>query len=739
MASGMEAFSLLAKLVLDTNEYYKGMNGALSTASKIGSGIGNALKTTAKIATAGIVATTTAVAGLVKSSVSAYADYEQLVGGVETLFGTGGQNLVEYANSVGKTTGEVKEEYFKLLDAQEQVLKNADNAYKTAGLSANEYMETVTGMAAALNQSLGGNTMEAAKKADLAITDMADNANKMGTSMEAIQNAYSGFAKANYTMLDNLKLDYGGTKEEMARLLADAEKLSGQKFDLSSYADIVDAIHVVQTEMGITGTTAKEATETISGSLAMTKSAWQNLVTGLTNPDADISVLISNLVESSKAALSNLVPAISQSLTGIVQLVQGIAPVIADELPTLIENTLPMLLDAGVTLFQGLVNALPTLMNVLFDQIPMLLQSIIDAVLVLLPMFIELGGEFLLALAQGLAESLPQILPKVLEVINKIVDMFSDPTGLMEFVNAAIQIILTLSQGLIQALPVLIPAIAEVILNLVMALTQPDNLMMILEAAVMLALAIAEGLIKAIPDLLKALILLVANLLNYLMQAREYFKENAIELIQKMIEGIKSKYSEMKQKAKELIQKMIDGIKDMFSKIKDKGKELVDKAKDGFMQKVEDAKNWGRDLIQNFINGILDKWNALKDTVSNVANTVKDFLGFSEPKYGPLSNFHTFAPDMMELFMQGIEDNKSKLIDTVTDAFNFDNVIQPPSYEYQITGRNNTDAVLQQILAILPQLANQSIVLDTGILVGQTAPQMNEALGTIYSREKRSV
>lgn len=245
------------------NETRKAGNATDETSGKF-SKLGEVAKGAAKVALAVVGATATAVGALVKQAVESYAEYEQLVGGVDTLFGS----------------------------ASAEVQKKADNAYKTAGMSANEYMETVTGFSASLIQSLGGDTEKAAKYADMAITDMSDNANKMGTDMSLIQNAYQGFAKQNYTMLDNLKLGYGGTKEEMERLLKDASKISGIKYDISSYADIVDAIHVVQTEMGITGTTAKEASTTIQGSISSMKSAWQNLLTGLADENADLDVLV---------------------------------------------------------------------------------------------------------------------------------------------------------------------------------------------------------------------------------------------------------------------------------------------------------------------------------------------------------------------------------------------------------------------------------------------------------------
>lgn len=306
-------------------EKLKNINDSVN---KLGKKLGSGLVSASKKALGALknlaIAGGAAISGMVGFAVNGYADYEQLVGGVETLFGAGGASVEEYAKSVGKTVDSVKGDYDKLMEAQGIVMKNANDAYKTAGLSANDYMETVTGFAAALKQSLGGDTVKAAKKADVALTDMADNSNKMGTDMESIQYAYQGFAKQNYTMLDNLKLGYGGTKEEMERLLKDAQKLTGQKYDLSSYADIVDAIHAVQTELGITGTTAKEASTTIQGSVNAMKSAWSNFVAGMADPDQDSSQLVNNLVNSVVTAVKNIVPRIAVAVPRLAEGLRGI-------------------------------------------------------------------------------------------------------------------------------------------------------------------------------------------------------------------------------------------------------------------------------------------------------------------------------------------------------------------------------------------------------------------------------
>lgn len=307
--------------------------------------LGNLAKKAGQVATVAFAAAATAVGGLVKSSLENFASYEQLIGGVETLF---------------KESAGIVEKY-------------AENAYKTAGMSANDYMETVTSFSASLLQSLGGDTAKAAEYADRAVSDMSDNANKMGTSIEMIQNAYGGFAKQNFTMLDNLKLGYGGTKEEMQRLLDDASKLSGVEYDISSYADIVDAIHVVQDEMGITGTTAKEASTTIEGSLSSMKGAWQNLLTGLADGDADMDSLVSNFVEQFKTALGNIMPRIKQIISGIMPALSELIPMITP----IITEMLPYLIQGATELIKGLIKELPNLLSSLVDAIPDILSALL--------------------------------------------------------------------------------------------------------------------------------------------------------------------------------------------------------------------------------------------------------------------------------------------------------------------------------------------------------------------------
>lgn len=355
------------------------------------------LATAAKVGAAAVAAAGTAVVAIGKQAIEQYAEYEQLVGGVETLFKQSADTVMGYA----------------------------ENAYKTAGLSANEYMNTVTSFSASLLQSLGGDTEEAAKYADMAITDMSDNANKMGTSMEMIQNAYQGFAKQNYTMLDNLKLGYGGTKEEMQRLLEDAEKLSGIEYDISSYADIVDAIHVVQTEMGITGTTAKEASTTIQGSLASMKSAWENLLTGVADDNADFEELVNNFVDSLVGVGENIIPRINTVIKGLTQLItQASQTIIPLAVETLLQN-LPSIVAAGMDMVLAIVNGILDNIDLLIDCVLELVDVVVDKLIENLPKLVEGGIRLIIALSVGLIKAIPQLVEKIPEIILALVEGFA--------------------------------------------------------------------------------------------------------------------------------------------------------------------------------------------------------------------------------------------------------------------------------------------------------------------------
>jgi phage-related protein len=321
-----------------------------------------------------------------------------------------------------------------------------------------------------------------------------------------IQNAYRGFAKSNYTMLDNLALGYGGTKEEMQRLLADAEKLSGQKFDLSSYADIVDAIHVVQTEMGITGTTAKEASTTIQGSVSSMKSAWQNLVTAFGDENANLDEYMGNFVDSIVTVGKNVIPRLQTILPRLVEGITGLANALIPMLPPIIETLLPSVVEGAIAIVNGVVAILPQILTVIAGAMP----QVIDAMLTILPQLITAGLEIIVALSQGIIASLPQLFPAAIDAVMAIVDTLLDNIDLL--IDTGIEFIFALTDGLIDALPKLIEKMPEIIVKIVKAII--DNLPKIILAGVQLILKLIEGIVKSIPDIIKAILQLISDLIT---------------------------------------------------------------------------------------------------------------------------------------------------------------------------------------------------------------------------------
>ena len=526
----MEIFKIFGSLALNGQEQF---NSGIDTATQKGSTLATKLTkgfmAIAKVGGAALAAVGTGIAALSKLSVAGYAEYEQLVGGVETLF----------------------------KDSSAAVQQYAQNAYKTAGLSANEYMATVTSFSASLLQSLGGDTAAAAEMADLAITDMSDNANKMGTDMAAIQNAYNGFAKQNYTMLDNLKLGYGGTKEEMQRLIDDANALNAAQgnlteYSIENYADIVSAIHDVQTEMGITGTTAKEASSTIQGSIATMKGAWQNFITGLANENADLGQLTGNLVDSVVAVGNNIIPRIQILLPRIAEGLTALALSVSQQLPEIMQTVVPSLLSAAVSLVMSLV------------------QGITDT----LPMLTPVAAEGILTITTGLLSMLPKI------------------------IQAGFDIIAELASGLAESLPTLIPAIVSILLEIVATLTDPGNLTMLINVAIDLIMALANGLIAALPQLIAQAPVIISNLVTAIIQNVPKLILAAYEIIVSLIRGIAENLGQVGEAAGDIIQTLFDGIEKLWADLIGIGSQIVDKIKEGI------SAAW--DGLVSFFTGLWD-------------------------------------------------------------------------------------------------------------------------------------
>lgn len=459
-----------------------------------------------------------------KQALDSYADYEQLVGGVETLF---------------KESAGIVEGY-------------ANNAYKTAGLSANEYMETVTSFSASLLSSLNGDTAKSAKVADMAITDMSDNANKMGTDMSMIQSAYQGFAKQNYTMLDNLKLGYGGTKSEMERLLKDAQKISGVKYDISNLNDVYNAIHVIQGELGITGTTAKEASTTIQGSVSAMKSAWQNMLTGIADDNADFEGLVGNLVESIGIAAENIMPRVKIIIDGIVALLPQLAEKIIEHLPEI--------MDAGSEIITQLIDSLTTFAPDVGYSAFYIIESLLTGILNNLPTIMQAGIELLTELINGISQTLPNLIPVAINSLITLTTTILDNIDLI--INSGIELILALAEGLINALPQLIDKIPVIIEKLIMAIT--NNLPKIVEMGVTLIIKLAVGLIKAIPQLISKIPQIISSLVkgfaNYFSNMHDVGKN----LVSGIWEGIKNAKDWLLGKIKEWCGNILNGIKAFF-------------------------------------------------------------------------------------------------------------------------------------------------------------------------------
>lgn len=493
-----------------------------SALGKIGSAAGKAALEIGKISLAAVGAASAAVGAVSKAAIDSYANYEQLVGGVETLFG----------------------------DSADVVKGYAEEAFSTVGMSCNAYMETVTGFAASLVSSLGSDTATAAQKANTAVADMADNANKMGTDMQSIQNAYQGFAKQNYTMLDNLKLGYGGTKEEMERLLEEAEKIQKTKFgvdvdyDVSSFSDIVDAIHVVQTEMGISGltakqaaeavasgamteeeafdamgTTAKEASTTIQGSIATMQGAWQNLMTGIADPTQDFDKLLGDVIDSVVTVSNNLMPRIMavlpQMATGITELTENLLPLIPDTL----EQMLPSVIEGANSLIAALLDTL---------------SSIADTAI---PIVTENADEIINTLLSGLISAIPSLASSAADLCTALITAILDNADIIT--QGAVDIVLALAQGLTDNLDSLVPAVVNAALTITETLL--DNADKLIDAGVQLIGAIAEGLAASIPQLLQQAPVIIEKLVVALMDAGQALITDVPKSIcENIVSGLKS-------------------------------------------------------------------------------------------------------------------------------------------------------------------------------------------------------
>ena len=541
-----------------------------------------------------------ALANLGKSALDSVGQLEQNVGGVETLFG----------------------------DAADAVIASADRAYQTAGMSANDYMSTVTSFSASLLQSLGGNTEEAAKVADMAIIDMADNANKMGTSMDMIQDAYQGFAKQNYTMLDNLKLGYGGTKTEMERLLADAEKLTGVKYDINNLNDVYQAIHAVQEEMGITGTTAKEAASTLEGSMASAKAAWDNFMNG--SGDAD------QLADAFATAADNIVKNLAEIIPRFAETLPALGGAIIAQIPGLVAAIVPAVLSAGQSVLKQLQDAVLD-----FD-----FAGTADKVVQMIMGFIEGDGlgslldtlaTIFTGIVNGISSMLPSLLPALIELISYVVTSLLDQ--LPAILDCALELILGLAQGILAALPVLIEALPEVISSIVEFLI--SAVPQIIDAGIELLMALVDALPVIIDALVDALPQIIRATVTALIAAAPQIAKAGIKLLGALIEAIPV-----------IVVELAEAVPDIVAAIIDVLAELPGLIGEVFAEIVTDLVEWGQQMLSNAstaMSNMLSQVNSIIQELpgkiwTHLVNAVNKVIAWGQQM---VSNASTAASNML--------------------------------------------------------------------------------------------
>lgn len=600
-----------------------------------------------------ITKTSGAMVALGKSSLEAYADYEQLSGGIQTLFSTTQKSFGELCNEMlaqGASIDEFEAKWHEYNQGVYDAMENAAAAFKTAGMSQNQYMETVTSFSAALIASLGGDTVKAAEIADMAIIDMADNANKMGSSMESIQNAYQGFAKQNYTMLDNLKLGYGGTQKEMQRLLKDAEAISGIQYDISSYADVVEAIHVIQTEMGITGTTAKEASETISGSLAAAKAAWENLLIGIADfEEQDAEKLLGDFVESVAVAADNITTWIYPIIGTMRDLAPSIGGILGDAV-TKIAEFLPDIVSMGKDVVLSLADGITENIDTISGCALEVAGAFITAYAQLLPKWYEIAAKALNSVAKGITDNLPQIKQTARQLIIDLTDSLT--TNLPILIEAAAELVSALAELIADNTDVLLDGALQVLEVLASCLL--DNIDVLVEAAVGLVLALAEYISDNAQELAETAIFLVKEVVNVLIENAPELLAAALVLFGAVLEALYT-----------ILEEIILEIDDSITEI---GETLGE----GAMDAVQSVGEWFSELPSEIAQGLSDVLYDIGDWGSDLLiagrDAAKELVGSISDKIGELPDkMVEIGKELVEGIWDGIKSAKDWLFDKISD------------------------------------------------------------------------
>lgn len=510
----------------------EGEKAGKSAGGKFGSGFASVLGASAKIAAAGVAAGATAAAGIVKQATQSYAEFEQLAGGAELLFGS----------------------------ASDSVMKNAESAFQRVQMSTNDYLQTANSFATGLKESLGGDAQAAADLADKIIVAQADVVAATGNNAENVANAFAGIMKNNFTMLDNLQLGIKPTKEGMQEVIDKMNELNGTEYEMGNLADMQSAIVDYIDYVGMAGYAQNEASETIEGSLATLKASWDNLLTGMGDKNADFSSLIDGLVGSAETVVGNLMPIIEQALTGVSTLISEMAPVLAEKIPGLLQSVLPMLLTSGVqviqALGQGIIQAIPELMPTINELVVSLCNMLIE----MAPQLIQLGLQVILSLATGIAQALPELIPAIVDVVLSIDQYLLDNIDLL--IDAAFQLIAGLALGLIQAIPVLvekIPVILVALYNAFVTLGQKLD-----EAGMKLIEYIGNALQTYGPALITKAQQLIIDLKNKLIEKVKTFTDIGKNIIDGIKKGIADAWDSLKDWFSDKISGLVDGVKDIL-------------------------------------------------------------------------------------------------------------------------------------------------------------------------------
>ena len=732
------------------------LNGEMDQAGTVaGSGLIGAMKKVIAVA---------AIGKAIGASLAQGGELQQSLGGVETLF----------------------------KDSADKVKQYASQSYKTTGLSANEYMQSVTGFSASLLQSLGGDTRKAADISNMAMTDMADNSNKMGTSMQDIQNAYQGFAKQNYTMLDNLKLGYGGTKSEMERLLADAQKLTGVKHDINNLSDVYSAIHAIQGKLDITGTTAKEAATTFEGSFNSMKASWRDLL-GNMSTGGDITGPLKNLAETASTFIfKNLLPMVGNIIKSIPTMVV-----------TIIRTAIPAIMSEGPKIIQGLFDGMNDALDFGMTDFASNLSEVIDMfVNQVLPNLLQTGVKIIQNILQGSTSALPQILSQGVSIISSLVEGILQ--AIPQIVMTMGQVVILMVQALVTSIPVFLQKGSELILNLIDGITQNgpaiaksifdtlvklitvilENLPKFLQKGMEIIAHLAKGIIERLPDIVMALGKILLYMLQALAQVLPKILKCGIEIIKSLITGMLQMLGEVLSAIGRILLSVLQAIGGAMSRFLQSGGEmirniargisngvsiLISSISNGIRGAYNEVKGWlnrfyeaGSNIVRMIGDGISNAIGYVTDAIGNVAQAIRDFLPFSPAKEGPLRDIHRLnfggtIADSIDYGRTEVNSAIKSLATDVNEGLNFTSTVGvdreisenlakdiSDNYLYKIDSLKDDKSDLGSILSKLRELSdvissrnNMQVVLDSGTLVGEVIEDIDIGLGILKRRKER--